>query len=157
MSHFKQVFGVKQEKEKVKRKRRKKDDDDKTKPARRSSTSSNTSNNDAPKKRRKSKKVMNVDEDDEDEVCASKACSRPSGDEVDWVQCDSCEQWFHLVCIGLTSEKAEALESFKCSLCVEHVVNISSNNDDSPESVNVDVDSTTPYANSPTDVMEVDQ
>lgn len=127
------------------------------KQSRRASTSSSTSANDAPKKKpRKSKQVVNVDEDDDDELCASKSCSRPSGDEVDWIQCDSCQLWFHLVCIGLSSEKAEALDSFKCSLCTAHVVNISNTND-SPESVNVDVDSTTPYANSPTDIMEIEQ
>ena len=147
------MFDVKHDKEKVKRKRKKKDDDDKTKPARRCSTSSSTSN-DIPKKRQrrtKPKQVISVDEDeDEEEVCASKSCARPSGEEVDWVQCDSCELWFHVVCIGLTSEKAEALDSFKCNLCIAPVVNISSTKgSDSPESVNVDVDSTTPCANSP--------
>lgn len=150
------MFDIKVEKEKVKRKRKKKDDEEKAKPSRRSSTSSTTSNTDIPKKRQRKAKpkreqVISVDEDDEeDELCASKSCARPAGDEVGWVQCDSCELWFHLICIGLSSEKAEALDSFKCTLCVAPVVNISSTKEsDSPESVNVDVDSTTPCANSP--------
>lgn len=97
-------------------------------------------------------KMISVDDDDEDEMCASKSCSRPSGDEVGWVQCDACELWFHLVCIGLSSEKAEALDSYKCTLCVSLVVNISNTkgpSPESPDSVNVDVDSTTPCGNSP--------
>ena len=36
---------------------------------------------------------------------------------IDWVQCDSCQQWFHDACVGW---KKEATGDFLCREC-EHV------------------------------------
>uniref|UniRef100_A0A8C6US54 [histone H3]-trimethyl-L-lysine(4) demethylase n=1 Tax=Neogobius melanostomus TaxID=47308 RepID=A0A8C6US54_9GOBI len=59
-------------------------------------------------------------ESDEDySLCAAPWCREPEGDEVNWVQCDgSCNQWFHQVCVGLSSERAES-EDYVCISCTQ--------------------------------------
>ena len=169
-----QVFETKSDKEKVKRKRKKKDDEekDKDKPARRPSNSSSnttlTTETETPKKRRRKEKekvakvkqeeIVDIeeeeDDDDDDEICASSACTRPQGDEVGWVQCDICEKWYHLACVGLSPEKAEAMDSYNCRLCTGGGSSTNSAVGTpaaaSPESENIDVDGTTPSATTPT-------
>ena len=168
-----QVFETKSDKEKMKRKRKKKDDEekDKDKPARRPSNASSnttlTTESETPKKRRRKEKekvakvkqeeivdIEEEDDDDDDEICASSSCTRPQGDEVGWVQCDICEKWYHLACVGLSPEKAEAMDSYNCRLCAGGGSSTNSVAGTpaaaSPESENIDVDGTTPSATSPT-------
>lgn len=170
-----QLFEAKSAKEKVKRKRKKKDNEDKEKPARRGSNASSTNSapatSETPKKRRrkdkekvvkvKKEKMVDVeedddeDDDDDDEICAAGACTRPQGDEVGWVQCDVCQKWYHLACVGLSPERAEAMDSYNCLLCVGGGEGSSTNSavgtppGASPESENVDVDGTTPTSPTP--------
>lgn len=40
-----------------------------------------------------------------------------SGDEVDWVQCDKCELWFHLTCLGLNKNDVSEDDDFVCMSC----------------------------------------
>ncbi|XP_069759397.1 lysine-specific demethylase 5A isoform X3 [Narcine bancroftii] len=41
--------------------------------------------------------------------------------EVDWVQCDGgCDEWFHQVCVGVSSEMAEN-EDYICTTCARQV------------------------------------
>ena len=48
--------------------------------------------------------IVNVDgDDDDDEICSAKRCLQPTGDDINWVQCDKCEKWYHLFCIGKKS------------------------------------------------------
>ncbi|XP_072336827.1 lysine (K)-specific demethylase 5Ba isoform X3 [Scyliorhinus torazame] len=57
------------------------------------------------------------DSEDEDAICPAENCQQPEGDEVDWVQCDgSCNQWFHQICVGVSSETAEK-EDYICANC----------------------------------------
>lgn len=57
------------------------------------------------------------DSEDEDAICPAQSCQQPEGDEVDWVQCDgSCNQWFHQICVGVSSETAEK-EDYICVNC----------------------------------------
>uniref|UniRef100_A0A8C5PBT0 Lysine-specific demethylase 5A n=1 Tax=Leptobrachium leishanense TaxID=445787 RepID=A0A8C5PBT0_9ANUR len=57
------------------------------------------------------------DSDDENAVCAAQNCQRPCKDKVDWVQCDGgCDEWFHQVCVGVSSEMAEN-EDYICTNC----------------------------------------
>ncbi|XP_072408539.1 lysine-specific demethylase 5A isoform X1 [Chiloscyllium punctatum] len=57
------------------------------------------------------------DSEDENAVCAALNCQRPCGEEVDWVQCDGgCDEWFHQVCVGVSSEMAEN-EDYICTAC----------------------------------------
>lgn len=48
-------------------------------------------------------------------VCAD------SAEEMAWIACDVCQQWFHTQCVGLKPGQAELLHSYHCSECVpEH-------------------------------------
>eukprot|EP00794_Sanderia_malayensis_P006077 gene6077-6780_t len=58
------------------------------------------------------------DQDDYDEDCAFRPCKQPTGDEVGWVQCDPCGNWYHVLCIGITAEVADAMDTYICASCV---------------------------------------
>ncbi|XP_071492108.1 lysine-specific demethylase 5A-like [Diadema antillarum] len=64
--------------------------------------------------------IVNVDGDEEedDEVCSAKRCLRPLGDDINWVQCDVCEKWYHLLCIGM-KEQPDEDEEFICRICTK--------------------------------------
>ncbi|KAK5639199.1 hypothetical protein RI129_011691 [Pyrocoelia pectoralis] len=58
------------------------------------------------------------DEDDIDEKCAATSCLLPTGQEVDWVQCDGgCELWFHMACVGLSAQEINEDEDYICISC----------------------------------------
>merc|ERR1712198_438960 len=54
---------------------------------------------------------------EEQEDCSAAKCLRPVGKEVHWVQCDACELWLHLNCIGLKPEQVSEDEEFICKSC----------------------------------------
>lgn len=42
------------------------------------------------------------------------------GEAVNWVQCDGgCEQWFHLLCVGLDVTEVSETEDYICPNCAE--------------------------------------
>lgn len=55
-----------------------------------------------------------------------------AGDEVNWVQCDTCELWFHLLCVGLADDEVNDEEDYMCFKCKSkpHLL-IASTDDDS--------------------------
>merc|ERR1712066_196698 len=58
------------------------------------------------------------DNDEEQEDCSAKPkCLKPVGKEVHWVQCDGCELWLHLNCIGLRPHDVSEDEDFICRDC----------------------------------------
>lgn len=57
------------------------------------------------------------DDDDDDEQCAAFECLMPASEEVQWIQCDRCHQWYHFACVELTKEAARALDTYVCSNC----------------------------------------
>ncbi|XP_077289292.1 lysine-specific demethylase 5A-like isoform X2 [Arctopsyche grandis] len=60
----------------------------------------------------------NMSSNDDDEDCAAHTCLRPTGKEVDWVQCDGgCEKWFHLHCVGLSKNSLKDDEDYYCLIC----------------------------------------
>ncbi|XP_053618891.1 lysine-specific demethylase 5 isoform X2 [Plodia interpunctella] len=55
---------------------------------------------------------------DDDEDCAAADCLRPTGKEVDWVQCDGgCDQWFHMHCVGLSRAALRDDDEYVCGAC----------------------------------------
>lgn len=64
------------------------------------------------------RKRKDVEKDESDEKCAATSCQLPSGDEVDWVQCDGgCEKWFHMACVGLSAQEINEDEDYICITC----------------------------------------
>uniref|UniRef100_A0A673KHQ6 [histone H3]-trimethyl-L-lysine(4) demethylase n=1 Tax=Sinocyclocheilus rhinocerous TaxID=307959 RepID=A0A673KHQ6_9TELE len=47
-------------------------------------------------------------EDSEEDMtqCPAENCLQPEGEEVYWVQCDCCNRWFHMICVGVSAELA---------------------------------------------------
>lgn len=71
------------------------------------------------KEKEKEEQLIVVDGDeDDDEICSAKRCLQPAGDDINWVQCDGCEKWYHLLCIGMTSQPSED-EEYICKVCVK--------------------------------------
>lgn len=47
------------------------------------------------------------------EPCASRSCCLPQEDTVSWVQCDHCDSWYHVVCIGRSLTSLQDID-FHC-------------------------------------------
>ncbi|RUS89616.1 hypothetical protein EGW08_002634 [Elysia chlorotica] len=73
------------------------------------------------KKERRTKEelVMLDDSDDNDDDCSAVKCLKPIGEAVNWVQCDRCELWFHLLCVGIKAEEIRDDEDYVCFGCRE--------------------------------------
>ena len=67
-------------------------------------------------------KKKKEDDGGEEEDCSAKnpGCRKPTGKQVHWVQCDGCQQWFHLYCIGMKPQQITEDEDFLCKPCQEH-------------------------------------
>ncbi|XP_076331157.1 lysine-specific demethylase 5A-like isoform X4 [Tachypleus tridentatus] len=58
--------------------------------------------------------------EEEEDLCSATKCLRPTGEAVNWVQCDGgCEEWFHLYCMGLELKDVSETEDYICPGCVE--------------------------------------
>ena len=58
------------------------------------------------------------DEEEEEEAeCSAPQCKKPIADQISWVQCDLCQEWFHCTCVGLTKEYAEKIDKYNCKKC----------------------------------------
>lgn len=44
-----------------------------------------------------------------------------AGDEVEWVQCDKCENWYHVVCVGISAQDASKIDEYVCPYCTTPV------------------------------------
>ncbi|XP_064611149.1 uncharacterized protein LOC135475254 [Liolophura sinensis] len=76
-------------------------------------------------RRGRRKKRFKKSTDNEDEVqlyevatCASLDCQKPNSSKIGWVQCDSCDQWYHTTCVGCTYKQVRDKDiEFHCG-CV---------------------------------------
>ncbi|XP_022238310.1 lysine-specific demethylase 5A-like isoform X1 [Limulus polyphemus] len=67
----------------------------------------------------KAKDQDSPSEEDED-LCSATKCLKPTGEAVNWVQCDGgCEEWFHLYCMGLELKDVSETEDYICPGCIE--------------------------------------
>lgn len=65
-------------------------------------------------------KVTKVRRRKEETKCA--ACkweheNFPSGEFVDWLQCNGCKEWFHIQCAGFTKKEIQKIGKFHCVKC----------------------------------------
>ncbi|KAL3212776.1 hypothetical protein MRX96_007829 [Rhipicephalus microplus] len=75
-----------------------------------------------------------------DEVCSAPDCVQPQGEAVNWVQCDGgCEQWFHLLCVGLSMNEVKDSEDYYCPQCSQPDVKSTSRNGQQDVSENGDL------------------
>ncbi|KAJ1507687.1 hypothetical protein HMI55_005005 [Coelomomyces lativittatus] len=44
-------------------------------------------------------------------------CQSPGTPQVSMIQCETCFDWFHFPCVGLTSSLVHQLQEFQCPLC----------------------------------------
>lgn len=72
--------------------------------------------------RRKGRRRQSIGSEDEDEEsCATSGCLKPSGENVDWVQCDGgCDKWFHMACVGLSAQDINEDEDYICMTCSQN-------------------------------------
>ncbi|XP_037927459.1 lysine-specific demethylase lid isoform X2 [Teleopsis dalmanni] len=62
-------------------------------------------------------------QDDDEEECRAENCHKPTGREVDWVQCDGgCNEWFHMFCVGLNRNQIKADDDYICVRCSKATV-----------------------------------
>ncbi|XP_053153640.1 transcription factor 19 [Hemicordylus capensis] len=50
------------------------------------------------------------------EPCAATRCCLPQDEIVEWVQCDSCDAWFHVACVGCSYSAVQEAD-FRCVTC----------------------------------------
>merc|ERR1719166_176609 len=67
------------------------------------------------KKKEEAKKAEQAVDSEDD--CSAAKCRKPTGKQVHWVQCDRCQLWFHLFCIGLKPHDIKEDEDFNCRDC----------------------------------------
>lgn len=63
-----------------------------------------------------------IAQDDDEEECRAENCHKPTGREVDWVQCDGgCNEWFHMYCVGLNRNQIKADDDYICLRCSKKI------------------------------------
>ncbi len=55
--------------------------------------------------------------EEEEGQCSAPFCRQPVAEQISWVQCDHCQEWFHCLCVGLTKEYADKIDSYNCKSC----------------------------------------
>lgn len=84
------------------------------------SNSSNTGGSASQKKN--SQRAQMAQQEDDEEECRAENCHKPTGREVDWVQCDGgCNEWFHMYCVGLNRSQIKADDDYICIRCSKNV------------------------------------
>ena len=50
------------------------------------------------------------------DICPQSVCKlKRKG--FNWINCNTCEQWYHMTCVGMTAKKAKALPTWECKKC----------------------------------------
>jgi hypothetical protein len=44
-------------------------------------------------------------------------CKSPLNPDYMYIQCEECEKWFHIQCVGLSSNEVETVEKWYCNDC----------------------------------------
>jgi len=92
--------------------------------------------NDRPQRKRKASARRLEADDEDDDVKSPKyeeetkkrrrkrtkgplycVCRKPYSNRSPMIGCDSCDEWYHLKCVGMSQEDADAVASYKCDRC----------------------------------------
>ena len=46
-----------------------------------------------------------------------------NNNDIQWIQCTSCEAWFHMECLGMENDDIGVDEDWYCDACNSHVDN----------------------------------
>ncbi|XP_065358333.1 lysine-specific demethylase 5 [Calliphora vicina] len=72
--------------------------------------------------KKNSQRAQMAQQEDDEEECRAENCHKPTGREVDWVQCDGgCNEWFHMYCVGLNRSQIKADDDYICIRCSKNV------------------------------------
>ena len=47
-------------------------------------------------------------------ACSNNLCSHTKA--TNWVECEKCSQWYHMVCVGIKKEKSLNFDCFMCDM-----------------------------------------
>ena len=90
---------------------------------------------DATKKKRDSaqkESELAVEYTEVQQICADKNCKKPQDENVDWLACDGCHQWFHNKCVSVDPKMARNEDfEYYCSSCEIKCSNKSKNHQES--------------------------
>ncbi|XP_005179423.1 lysine-specific demethylase 5 isoform X2 [Musca domestica] len=84
----------------------------------------NTANNSSgsASQKKNSQRSQTVQQEDDEDECRAENCHKPTGREVDWVQCDGgCNEWFHMYCVGLNRSQIKADDDYICIRCSKNM------------------------------------
>lgn len=84
--------------------------------------SNNSNTNVSASQKKNSQRAQMAQQEDDEEECRAENCHKPTGREVDWVQCDGgCNEWFHMYCVGLNRSQIKADDDYICIRCSKNV------------------------------------
>lgn len=82
----------------------------------------NTNNSGSASQKKNSQRAQTTQQEDDEEECRAENCHKPTGREVDWVQCDGgCNEWFHMYCVGLNRSQIKADDDYICIRCSKNM------------------------------------
>ncbi|CAK9290602.1 unnamed protein product [Gordionus sp. m RMFG-2023] len=59
-----------------------------------------------------------TEDGDENNKCSLPTCLEPVGSDITWVLCDGgCDEWFHMVCVGLSQKQLKDNDDYFCYKC----------------------------------------
>ena len=44
-------------------------------------------------------------------------CQLPLNPDLQYIECDKCNVWYHMDCVGIDPKEAESIETFICPKC----------------------------------------
>uniref|UniRef100_A0A1B0AWY0 [histone H3]-trimethyl-L-lysine(4) demethylase n=1 Tax=Glossina palpalis gambiensis TaxID=67801 RepID=A0A1B0AWY0_9MUSC len=75
--------------------------------------------------KKNSQRAQLTQQEDDEEECRAESCHKPTGREVDWVQCDGgCNEWFHMFCVGLDRSEINPDDDYICIRCSKAMTSV---------------------------------
>lgn len=82
----------------------------------------NSANTGSANQKKNTQRAQMTQQEDDEEECRAENCHKPTGREVDWVQCDGgCNEWFHMYCVGLNRSQIKADDDYICIRCSKNM------------------------------------